>query len=331
MSQIKYFVKRTFVTAILIFFTLSALFIMFRLMPGSFTDRLAQTGASQSSIDALRARWGLDQPIYIQYIQFLQNLSQGELGQSFQSGVPVTELVIPRIINSFILVAPAIVVGYVLGSIFGTYMGINAGSIKDRYSSLGLIMIGTLPEFVLGLVLIAVFAQLLGIFPTSGMVSVTYQATNPNAGILQMVQSTDFWMHYTLPFLTIALRYLFSPSLIMRTSVIEVAGQGFTYYNKMKGLPGSLRFRHLFRHASLPVITTFPASMTRALGGVVIVEIIFNWPGIGNLLVESVLFQDYPVVQAVFMLIAIWVILGNYLVDIAYTVIDPRVTISEGS
>jgi peptide/nickel transport system permease protein len=279
----------------------------------------------------MRARWHLDEPIYVQYTYFFQNLTQGELGTSFRLGTPVVELVVPKIINSFILVAPAIITGYIVGSIFGTYMGINKNKPQDRYMSLGLISIGTIPEFVLGIVLVAVGAQLLGIFPTSGMVSPTFMATNPNASIIDMAMTKDFWMHYTLPFLTIALRYLFSPSLIMRTSVIEVAGQGFTYYNRMKGLPSLTRFKHLFRHASLPVLTGFPASMTRALGGVVIVEIIFNWPGIGSLLVDSVLFQDYPVVQAVFIFIAIWVILGNYIVDILYTIIDPRITLAESN
>lgn len=328
MSRARYFVNRTIVTVALILASVTMLFFLFRLMPGSFADRLAQTGASPESIAALKEQWGLNDPLYVQYLDYLRNLTRGELGTSFRLGVPVADLVVPRMLNSFILVAPAIVTGYVLGSVIGTFMGISQGKARDRYSSLLLIVIGTLPEFVLGLVLLAIGSQWLGIFPSSGMVSPTYRATHPDAGLLTILQSGNFYMHYTLPFLTIALRYLFSPSLIMRTSVIEVAGQGFTYYNRMKGLPGSTRFKHLFRHASLPVLTGFPASMTRALGGVVIVEVVFNWPGIGNLLVRSVLFQDFPVIQAVFILIAVWVILGNYLVDILYTVIDPRITLS---
>lgn len=327
MSQIKYYIKRTIITAVLIFVMTTALFFMFRLMPGSFTDTLAQTGASQDSIQALEEQWGLNDPIHIQYIQYLQNLSQGDLGNSFRLGEPVASLVGPAILNSFILVAPAIVTGYLVGSVIGAVMGINKGKKIDQSSSIGLIVIGTLPEFVLGIGLLAVFSELLGIFPTSGMISSAFQSANPDAGLAEMVFTKDFLLHYTLPFLTIALRYTFSPSLIMRTSIIEVAGQGFTYYNRMKGLRKTNRFKHLIRHASLPVITGFPASMTRALGGVVIVELVFNWPGIGNLLIKSVLFQDYPVIQAVFILIAVWVILGNYLVDIVYTIIDPRISL----
>jgi peptide/nickel transport system permease protein len=263
----------------------------------------------------------------VQYINFLQNLTEGELGTSFRLGTPVAALVGPRILNSFILVAPAIVTGYLAGSLIGAVMGIKKDELFDQTSSIGLIVIGTLPEFVLGIGLLAIFSQGLGIFPSTGMISSSFRAANPNAGLAAMIMSKDFWMHYTLPFLTIALRYTFSPSLIMRTSIIEVAGQGFTYYNRMKGLRKSNRFKHLMRHASLPVITGFPASMTRALGGVVIVELVFNWPGIGNLLIRSVLAQDYPVIQAVFILIAVWVILGNYLVDILYTIIDPRISL----
>lgn len=327
MSRVRYYINRTIITAGLIFVTITALFFLFRLMPGSFTDQLAQTGASQDSIEALEERWGLNDPLHIQYITFLQNLIQGDLGTSFRLGEPVSSLVGPRILNSFILVAPAIVAGYIVGSIIGASMGIHKGELSDRFGSIGLIVIGTLPEFVLGIILLVVFSNVLGIFPSGGMISSSFRAENPGAGLLTMIQTGDFWLHYTLPFLTIALRYTFSPSLIMRTSIIEVAGQGFTYYNRMKGLPRSNRFKHLARHASLPVITGFPASMTRALGGVVIVELVFNWPGIGNLLIQSVLFQDYPVIQAVFILIAVWVILGNYLVDILYTVIDPRISL----
>ncbi len=327
MSRVRYYIKRTIITAGLIFLTITALFFMFRLMPGSFTDQLAQFGASQDSIDALEERWGLNDPLHVQYITFLQNLVQGDLGTSFRLGEPVAPLVGSRILNSFILVAPAIVAGYIVGSIIGAHMGIHKGELSDRFGSIGLIVIGTLPEFVLGIILLAVFSSILGIFPSGGMISSSFRNEYPGAGLLTMMQTGDFWLHYTLPFLTIALRYTFSPSLIMRTSIIEVAGQGFTYYNRMKGLPKNNRFKHLARHASLPVITGFPASMTRALGGVVIVELVFNWPGIGSLLIDSVLAQDYPVIQAVFILIAIWVILGNYLVDIIYTVIDPRVSL----
>ena len=113
----------------------------------------------------------------------------------------------------------------------------------------------------------------------------------------------------------------------MRTSVVEVSGQDFAYYHRVKGLAKSTQLHHIMKHASLPVITLFPVSMTRAIGGLVLVELVFNWPGVGSFLVDAVLFRDFPVVQFVFFLVAIWVILGNYVVDIVYGIIDPRVAV----
>jgi len=124
-------------------------------------------------------------------------------------------------------------------------------------------------------------------------------------------------------------RYLFIPSLIMRTSVVEVMGQDYTEYHRLTGLPTAKRLRHVAKHASLPVITIYPVSLARALGGLVLVETVFNWPGIGFTLVEAVLGRDYPVVQFVFFVVAAFVIISNFLIDLLYGVIDPRIRVED--
>lgn len=327
MSRIKYFFNRLLVTIILIFAIASGLFLLFRLMPGDFLDYVAGTGAASGELESLRAKWGLNEPLYVQYYRYIFNLLQGDVGTSFRFGQPVWEVVKPRLINTFILAAPAITTAYLLGSFFGGWMGFNRNTLKEKWGVIGVTTFGTIPDFFTGILLLIIFSFWFGIFPTSGMLSLETTAQLADRPFYYRFATTDFWMHYILPFSTIVIRYLYYPSLIMRTSVVEVSQQDFMYYHRVKGLAPNVQLRHLMKHASLPVITAFPVSMVRALGGMVLVEIVFNWPGIGKLLVDSVLFRDYPVVQFVFFLAAIWVVLGNFIVDIIYGVIDPRIVV----
>lgn len=332
MSRLRYYLRRTAVTVVLIFFSASALFFFFRAMPGSAVDIVAVSGASPEQLAALRAKWGLDEPLHVQYYSYITNLLTGNMGESFRYGRPVTEITLNRIFNSFILVAPAITTAYVLGATFGGAMGQSPNSNAEKYGTITMGVVGTVPSFFLGLLLVLAFAQTLDLFPTSGMLSISTQAQlGSNPSLLRLVTTADFWIHYTLPFVTIVFNYLYYPALVMRTSVVEVANQNFVYLNRIKGLDRRTRLRHLLKHASLPVITIFPLSLAKAIGGLILVEIIFNWPGIGSLLVNAVLFRDYPVVQFVFFLVAIWVIVGNYVVDICYSLLDPRVSIDGGA
>jgi len=327
-NRARYYVRRTGVTVGLVFLATSALFFFFRAMPGSAVDIVAVSGASPEQLEALKAKWGLDQPLHVQYFQYIVNVLSGDMGDSFRYGKPVVEVTLGRIANSFILVAPAITVAYLLGSVVGGVMGQSNDSKTEKYGTTVMAIVGTMPDFFLGLLLVLVFAQTLDLFPTSGMLSIGTQARlGSDPSLWQMATTADFWLHYTLPFLTIVLKYLYYPALVMRTSVVEVSDQNFVYLHRIKGLRRRTRLKHLVRHASLPVITIFPLSMANAIGGLILVEVIFNWPGIGSLLVESVLFRDYPVIQFVFLLVALWVIVGNYVVDIFYSIVDPRVTV----
>ncbi|GAB7011523.1 ABC transporter permease [Halorubrum trueperi] len=323
MSNLRYFVKRTVVTALLIFLVASALFLLFRSLPGSYLDILVARGANAEELEAAQEAWGLNDPLYVQYFEYITNLFTGDMGNSFRYRTPVINVVGEAILNSFLLVAPAITVAYIVGSIFGGFLGRNRGSKKERRGVAGITILGTIPEFFLGIFLLIIGAFWFGIFPTGGMSSVQ----NSGLSTLEMVQTGDFWLHYALPFLTIVAKLVYLPSLIMRTSVVEISGQDFMTYHRLKGLPETRQLRHMLKHASLPVITLYPISMGRAIGGMVIVETVFNWPGVGFLLVESVFQRDLPVVQFVFFLVAVWVIVGNYLVDIVYSIIDPRVVV----
>jgi len=326
MGRGRYLLKRTIVTVVLIYLVATGLFFFFRAMPGSYLDVLANTGISPDQLAALEEKWGINDPLHVQYLRYLQNLLSGGMGTSFQYGIPVWELTRRRIFNSLVLVGPAIMVAYVLGSVLGGVMGRKRDEFIEKYGTVPLMVAGSFPEFFLAILFIIVFSLWLGWFPVGGILSTENLKYLGEGSFLQVLVLPDFWWHYWLPFSTIVVRYLYLPTLIMRTSVVEVSGQDFIDYHRVTGIPSSLQLRHTMRHASLPVITLFPVSMTRAIGGMVLVEVVFNWPGIGNLLVQSVLARDFPVVQFVFFLSAVWVILGNYAIDVLYTIIDPRVT-----
>ena len=320
----RYIVFRSLQTVFTLWLVLTALFVMFRSMPGDFTAQMAVSGASPESLAALRAQWGLDQPLYVQYWRYISNLAQGNLGESPVYRVPVWEFVKMRIFNTFILVAPAMTFTYILGALIGTIAGSKRGSRLEKIGLIPVIGAGSFPAFFISIVLIVVFASWLNLFPTSGMLS----AGGSDAGTWWGPYVTpDFGIHYVLPFVAVVCRYLFIPSLIMRTSVVEVMGQDYTEYHRLTGLPTTKRLRHVAKHASLPVITIYPVSLARALGGLVLIETVFNWPGIGFTLVEAVLGRDYPVVQFVFFVVAAFVIISNFLIDLLYGVIDPRIRV----
>jgi peptide/nickel transport system permease protein len=322
----RYVLVRSIQTVFTLWLVLTALFVMFRSMPGDFTAQMAVAGANQEALAALRAKWGLDQPLYVQYWRYISNLAQGNLGESPVYRVPVWEFVKMRIFNTFILVAPAMTFTYILGAFIGTIAGSKRGSRLEKLGLIPVIGAGSFPAFFISIVLIVVFASWLNLFPTSGMLS----AGGSEAGTWWGPYVTpDFGIHYVLPFVAVVCRYLFIPSLIMRTSVVEVMGQDYTEYHRLTGLPTGKRLRHVAKHASLPVITIYPVSLARALGGLVLVETVFNWPGIGFTLVEAVLGRDYPVVQFVFFVVAAFVIISNFLIDLLYGVIDPRIRVED--
>jgi peptide/nickel transport system permease protein len=327
MSRTRYFAFRTIQTVFMLWLALTFLFFFFRLMPGSFVDIMTFRGATQETIAAFEQKWGLNDPLYVQYWEYLLNFLRGDVGTSLRYRTPVLEFVATKIFNSFILIAPAITFAYIVGSTVGVLAGSNRGSYLEKFGILPFIFTGAFPSFFTAIVLVIIFAGWLNIFPTSGMVSPgTIEAGAPWYG---RYLSMDFAMHYVLPFAAIVLRYLYLPTLIMRTNVVEVLGQDFSYYYRMAGLPKAKQWLHTAKHASLPVITLYPVSMTRAIGGLVLVEMVFNWPGIGYALVQSVLFRDFPVVQFVFFLVAAFVIISNFAIDIVYGIIDPRVSVGD--
>lgn len=329
MSRARYLLVRTLQTVFMLWLVLTFIFFFFRLLPGNFTDIMMYRGASPETIAAFEERWGLNDPLHIQYLRYVGNFIVGDVGTSLQFRQPVWEFVKMKIFNSFILVAPGITFTYIVGALVGGYLGRNRGQTTEKYGLPPIVFAGAFPEFFIAIVLIIVFAGWFNFFPTSGMFGFQSIGQFADASWWRPYFTLDFAHHYFLPFTAVVFRYLFLPVLIMRTSVVEVLGQDFFFYHRMTGIPGRAQMRHLLKHASLPVITLYPVSMTRAIGGLVLIEIVFNWPGIGFALVQGVLSRDYPVVQFVFFLVAAFVIIANFAVDMIYGIIDPRVSVSE--
>ena len=320
----RYFAVRSVQTVMMLALVMTALFVLFRSMPGDFTAQMAASGANEEALQAIREQWHLDEPLYMQYYHYLANLTQGNLGESPVYRVDVWEFTKLRIFNTFILVAPAMTFTYVIGVVIGTVAGSNRGSAFERFGTVPIIGVGSSPAFFTAIILVIVFAVWLNLFPTSGMTS---PGSTEGLAWWEPYLTRDFAAHYVLPFAAVVCRYLFIPTLIMRNSVVEVMGEDFTEYYRLTGLPTMTRLRHIAKHASIPVITIYPVSLARALGGLVLIETVFNWPGIGFTLVEAVLARDYPTVQFVFFVVAAFVIISNFLVDLVYGVIDPRIRI----
>lgn len=329
MSTTRYIGFRLAQSVVLIFLIVTFLFFFFRLMPGSYADIMLSQGASPEVAERFTERWGLNDPLHIQYWRYLQNLARFDMGTSLQFNRPVLDVVGIRMFNSFILVAPAITFSYILGSGIGVIFGSKRGSRLERWGILPLIFLGSFPAFFTAMMLIVIFSGWLDIFPTSGMLSAEAQRQFGNAVWWRQYLSVDFAYHYFLPFTAVVFRYLFLPSLIMRTNVVEVINQDFMNYHRLTGIPTATRMRQLAKHASLPVITLYPVSLTRSFGGLVLIETVFNWQGVGFTLVSAVLARDFPIIQFVFLIIAVFIVFANLIVDIVYGFIDPRVRIGE--
>lgn len=323
MTSKKYVAVRTVQTLFMLWFVMTFLFFLFRLMPGSFTDIMMAQGASPESVEYFREKWGLNDPLYVQYFRYVINFLQFDIGESLYFRSSVWGIVSGRILNTFILIAPGTIVAYLIAVSLGSIMGTNRGSLLERYGTIPFIAGGMTPEFFTSILLIVVFASWLNLFPTSGMIGASKVGSYES--VWAMYLSPEFAKHFVLPFTAVVIRQTLAPLLMMRTSVVEVLGQDFIYYHKMTGIPGIKRLQQIGKHAILPVMTLFPISMAKALSGLVLIEMVFSWPGIGFTLVEAVMNRDFPVVQFVFFLAAGFVIVMNFVIDLLYGVVDPRV------
>ena len=226
--------------------------------------------------------------------------------------------------NTVVLTVVSLVAAYAIGIVAGAFLAFRRGGVVEAVAIPAALATRSAPEFWLGMLLLTGLAFQTGWFPTGG-------ASSPGAadlGLVQRLFSSDFWWHLALPALTLALYLLGLPLLMMRATMLEVLSDEFIVMARMKGLSRwSIVMRHAARNALLPVATAFALGLGASIGGNVVVETVFGWPGIGRLLVNAVQGADYPLAEGAFLVIAAALVLMNTLADLAYAALDPRVSV----
>jgi len=320
----EYIARRIIYSLFTIFAVATVLFVLFRMMPGDPTAQVISPALDEASQARLKEAFGLDKPLILQYLIYLKNLVVLEWGRSFTSSEKVFDILMYRTWNTLLLMAAAMCLTLVLGVNLGMVMGWRRGGKLDVGSTVVSMVFQSAPPFITGILLLIVLSYRLDLLPTGGMSSPGVRPT----GLIGFVFTADFLNHLILPTITVTAYYLATPMLIMRDSMLEVLGSDFIEFARAKGLaPHVVMIRHAARNALLAVVTVSSILLGFAIGGQVIVETVFSWPGMGLMMVEAAASHDYPVAQASFLLLAIIVILMNLVADISYCYLDPRIKI----
>ncbi|MCY4460168.1 MAG: ABC transporter permease [Albidovulum sp.] len=291
-------------------------FFVLRLAPGDPVILITQGDATPEEIEAIRRNLGLDRSIIVQYFAWLGKVVTGDLGQSLYTAQPVLTELLERFPNTLILAASAIVLAIVLGMPLGIIAATRRGTAFDSSSMVVSVLGWSMPNFWLGLMLIVVFGVWLRWLPTGGMYDI--MAMEP--------RFSDLLVHLILPTLTLATAHMAYVARFTRSSLLEVLSQDYIRTARAKGLSGWIVVvRHALRNSLIPIISVLGVTVGNLLGGAVIVESVFSWPGIGSLMVQSIMNRDFPIVQGAMLFAAVVFIFVNLLADLLYAVVDPRI------
>jgi peptide/nickel transport system permease protein len=296
-------------------------FFLIRIVPGDAATVMAgQSGyADEQFMKGLRAEYGLDQPLPVQLWKYVSAVAHGDLGTSYVRRQPVAMVILERLPNTLLLNAFALLVAAAGGILLGSVAARRPGSLGDSAVTVLAMLFYAVPQFWLGLVMVLVFGVWLGWLPPFGIETIGADYT----GLARM---GDIAQHIILPGMTLALYFMASYARLTRASMLEVADQDFVKTARAKGLSERLvARRHILRNALIPLITYAGLQASILVGGSVLVENVFSWPGIGTLASEAVKARDNPLLLGIFIVTAILVCLFNLVTDIAYSFADPRV------
>ena len=324
-SATAYVMRRVARFVFMLFALLTIIFLMFRIMPGDPTAMLLTGAFSEEARQAQLENFGLTEPLHVQYLLFVENFLTGDFGRSFFYKEPVLDVIIPRLINSMLIMVPALSLVMLNAYFTGSYLGWNKGKLVERVGTYLPLSLRAVPHFVLGLFLLMIFSYSLGLFPTGGMGPIGERELN----VVETVTSPTFYKYAALPFATALFHYMGDPLLLMRGNIIGERRKDYVQLLELKGLPEAWVREHAARNSLLPLLTWLTPMVGVAFGGQILIEIVFSWPGIGRELVLATQRQDFPIAQAAFFIIAAAVLLTNLLVDLAYGYFDPRISYGE--
>lgn len=309
-------------TLVTIWAVTTLMWLMFRLIPGDPTTIFLGTGAlPPEAIEAMRETWGLNEPLLTQYAHYMANLLTGDFGMSFYFRMPVSEVILPAMGNTLLLMGTSIPLAALFGVLIGSWLGWRRGSRAERIGNILVLIPRSIPNFGIGILLLIIFSYGLGWFPVGGMRQPGFY---PETAI-QAIPGFDLARHLVLPMLASVIYFMSDPLMIMRSSMLDVKEEDFILYARARGLK-ERKVRALARYNAIrPVVTYIAIMVGFAFGGQVVLEVVFSWPGMGRLMVDSVAQRDYPVAQAAFFIMAVVVILLNFLLDILYIFLDPRI------
>ncbi|WP_435118642.1 ABC transporter permease [Halolamina sp. C58] len=322
MSFRRFLIKRTAIALVLTLVAVSVIFATLRFLPSDpFSGLVASGSLTPEQVAELRAMYGLDEPLYVQYLKYVRNLFTLQFGVSLTQQRPVGQIIVPALVNTLVLLLPALVATAIISSLAGMYAGWNRGSWFEQTGIVVTTFFRATPVFVTGILLLIVFSYGLGWLPAFGMRS---PVASPE-GYAATYLSVDFLKHYILPFTATALFFSGDFLMLARNSVVERKGSEFLTLHRAKGLSEWEQLGRAGRNSLLPLVTYFALRTGMLFQGVITLEVVFAWPGIGRALVQAILNQDYPTVQAAVFIMALAVIVMNLLADVAYAKLDPTI------
>ena len=316
----RYVAARVGQSLILILAIVTLSFVFIRLAPGDPVTYLYGTQhLSAEVLKSIKHEWGLDQPLWTQYVAYVDNLRRGNLGYSQINRQPVGDMLWAIIPNTLLLMAPSILIAAALGIMLGVAASRRVNGWSD-YGVAAFSLVGySTPPFWLGIIFIVIFASRLRWLPTQGM----YTLGASHVGVASVV---DLLKHMVLPTAVLTWWYLAAFTRLTRASMLEESGKPYLMTARMKGVrEGRVFYRHALRNAAKPVLTMLGLQLGTMLAGAVMTEVVFAWPGMGRLLFTAIIQHDYPVVLGVFILVGVAVVVTNLAVDLLYVVFDPRI------
>ena len=300
-----WFMQRLFSAALVIVAVTLVVFFLIHLIPGDPVDVMLGETATVADRQAMRASLGLDQPLPVQLLDYLQRLSQLDFGQSLHSREAISSILAQRLPATAWLALSAMFIAILVAIPLGIFSAVYRGSWIDRTAMLISLAGLSIPNFLLGPLLVLVFSIAFGLLPVSG---------------------NDSLLHLVLPSVTLGLSMAAVLARMVRSTLLETLGEDFIRTAHAKGMhPRDVIWKHAMRNAWLPVITVIGAQIGALLGGAVVTETVFDWPGLGSLMIESIQKRDYPIVQACVLIISVTYVLVNALTDLCYGLLDPRI------